>query len=110
MLHHFRQINGFVYDCSFCACGSLDTLDLLVRGLAALRLSDPVPASCGLSDPCLDTSGVSAPGLSDPFTTARVSYLAARGLSDPGLSDPVPATRGLSDPCLDACGLSAEDR
>jgi hypothetical protein len=70
-----------------------------MRGLSDSELSDPVAATGGLSDPCLDAFGVSAPGLFDPCSVARVPCLAARGLSDPESSDPVLATGGLSDPC-----------
>ena len=35
-----------------CACGRIDTLDLLVLGLATRWSSDPVAATVGLSDPC----------------------------------------------------------
>ena len=44
------------------ACGGPDMFDPLVRRLATRWLSDPVPATSGLSDPCLDACGVSAQG------------------------------------------------
>ena len=56
-------------------------IPLATRGLSDPGSSDPVPATGGLIDPCLDACGVS-----DPCSADLASCLAARGLSDPGLS------------------------
>jgi hypothetical protein len=98
MFYHFRQNNGFVYDCSFWCISEVLTRSICwsVAWQLAKSLSQGYLTLSRHLVGCLTLVWMRADCLT------QSSCLTARGLSDP-----VPTSQGLSDPCQDACGVSA---